>query len=1216
MTSAQAFHPLTLPISDTNLIEASAGTGKTYGIAALFARLILLEQMPVETVLVVTFTNAATAELKTRLRTRLTEMLVALEKTPAAAEQPEALAAYCQEHHADDVFLPQLLQEALQKEPHARLILRLKAALSQFDNASIYTIHGFCQRILRDYAFLCETPFDIELTDNHDRLLLDAAQDFWRSRVAPDPQLAQLVFEQKLTPQALLAQFRSYLSADKLDFRRPDTDLAAAQSAAWACWQSVQADLPHIRATFWEIYDRLNKRSYNQATFEGIFNRLAQAAEQRQLPQENLEKFSREALLKGLNKNQALPDNILQTLSPLERLHHLLSALAVSREPALIALQIDFITHLRHTLAEQKRHRRERTFDDLLTDVHHALTHLPGSPALAATLAGNWQAALIDEFQDTDPLQYGIFERIFVDHGKPLFLVGDPKQAIYRFRGADIRAYLQAADKAQRHYTLTRNFRSHAALVNSINHLFAQKTRPFILDIPYPEVDAARAESRLQPPQAAFAVRWLNQSPNEDPNQDTLRKRSADYCADEIAGLLNQGAAGRLKYEKNNRSRPLGPGDIAVLVRDNLQAELIAKALKKRRIQSVMVKKQSVFHTDEAEALASLLGWWLEAYRTEPLRFVLAGPLFNRSAEDLRLLNENETILNGYIQAAEAAVAIWQAHGIYAALQHFSGRYGLETGLLESGNERSLTNYLQLAELLAVEEERGLSPAALLQWLDTQIQTASTNEENTLRLESDEALVKIITMHAAKGLQYPVVFCPFLWDSKKPEAKAWQTLPADNGNLLLASSQLEDHHKQQITDEQIGEELRLLYVALTRAEEQLIVYTAGWSSRKSGATVYNPLAFLLEGTPETLPAETIAAYQAEKAAVPAMLHRNWQRLLDSAPADTSFEWSEQAPEPAVYTPSADTPAPQYRARTFAPRTFEFIRHTSFTSLTRAISGSNALSDEWQNLIDPAEGTPDPLAPVAADAPETDAATDKETASALAAFPRGTQAGICLHNMLEHFDFRRPAAEQHDIIADSLARHGYEADLLPVASDMLDTVAATPLNPQGCTAARLPATRRLAEMGFVMHTRAFSVERVRRALAEAGLNDRCLEAAAALDFETVAGFLNGFIDLTALTAPGEVCIIDYKSNYLGAQTADYNAEALDEAVAHHHYYLQAWIYAVAAARYLNTRGYPLETVRIRYLFLRGLNGDGSSGIWQWDIPVRSLAEWLETENGTR
>lgn len=417
----QAFDPLTVPIAGTNLIEASAGTGKTYGIAALFTRLIVLEQKNVERVLVVTFTKAATAELKTRLRARLDDVLQVLESKEIAKLGDDTLsdgiAAYCAEHHKGDTFLPALLKQALQKEGRTRLIVRLKAAIGQFDNAAIYTIHGFCQRILRDYAFLCQAPFDVELTEEDGDRLLVPAQDFWRERVSNDPVLAALAFKRKAVPQTVLAQIRAYLSRPYLNFRRPQTDLPQARDAALASWQNICGNLAELKETFWRIHPLLNGNSYRKNSFAELFDALEQKALSPDLPfleaklHERLLKLASDKLEAGLKKGKTPDAAVFAELQKLADFRRDLDALEEAEEATIIRLQLDLIGYLNRSLAEMKKSRRERGFDDLLLDVHTALTDNPHAETLARAVAENWETALIDEFQDTDPLQYEIFQK-------------------------------------------------------------------------------------------------------------------------------------------------------------------------------------------------------------------------------------------------------------------------------------------------------------------------------------------------------------------------------------------------------------------------------------------------------------------------------------------------------------------------------------------------------------------------------------------------------------------------------------------------------------------------------------------------------------------------------------------------------------------------------------------------------------------------------------
>ena len=685
-------------------------------------------------------------------------------------------------------------------------------------------------------------------------------------------------------------------------------------------------------------------------------------------------------------------------------------------------------------------------------------------------------------------------------------------------------------------------------------------------------------------------IRWLNDGGEPDPNKETLRSRAAEYCADEIAALINQAAEGRLNY----KNIPAEAGQIAVLVHSHNQGAMIKRTLAARGIPSVSIERESVFAGEEAKALAALLGFWLEPRRTEPLRFILAGILFGQTAEQLHALNRDEALLSGYIAAAEDFLQIWQRQGIYAALTAFARRYGLEGRLLASDGGRTLTNFWQLAELLADENENSHTPAALHQWLLAKIQDPPQNENAVLRLESDEALVKIVTIHASKGLQYPFVFCPFSWDTAEKKNEAWHILHRENGSELLADSQLDEADREQLDDEDLGERLRLLYVALTRAEEQLVIYAARCSS-----TPRNTFAYLLEGLPSDGRLKTRQAYEAEKENQTEMLRRNWLRWINAAPE--GIEWQEGAPLSAAVQTRRRS-GTEYRAAVYPPRRFSFIRHTSFTGLTRHLGHGPARPDDDDGLqpaLDPAELSAGSLLPP----PDTDNAPRD-----IFHFPRGAAAGICLHEVLEKHDFARHAGQQRENIAAILEKHGIETEWLDAVCLMADQTAAAPLH-GGTTLSALPAARRKAEMGFVMHFDRLELGRLKNHLAAAGLPEACTAAAERLDFPTLQGFLNGFIDLTCLLPDGTACIIDYKSNHLGMDTGSYTQSALDQAVADHHYYLQAWIYALAAARHLKQRGQMPRTVRIRYLFLRGLDSGGRNGIWSWDIPTASLAEWL-------
>lgn len=1200
---AKTLNPLTIPLAQTNLIEASAGTGKTWNIAALFLRLVLLplpqrsQPLSVDKILVVTFTKAATAELKTRLRARLDEALAALQQAEDAFRQPENLRQAC-----GDPFLFELLQQALANESdenhaQARVMLRLKAAISDFDNAAVYTIHSFCQRVLQDFAFLCGVPFDIELDEQSgkDELLI-AAQDFWRTQIAPHADFAELLYHHT-TPQKQIDTLHNFVARPYLDLRDSDVgdELSAAKRDFQAAWLRVSAQMPQINETFWQIHPNLNGVSFNEKTFRKKFDFLNEFAGSHisastlltHLQNSKGESpFAAHFIAEKTKKGKAIDDDKIQIIAQLDDVFQAATRLLDAEKAALVQLNHQLLQHLRQHQQRHKQRSPIRHFDDLLLDVYHALHHNPQhATALAENMAQNWQVALIDEFQDTDPLQYAIFRTAFAQSQTPLFLVGDPKQAIYSFRGADIFAYLQAAEDASADniYTLATNRRSHSKLINSISALFSREN-PFVLpEIAYQQVDASRPHANLSPQGNALTVRWLNRHDDDDKdNAAKLEKRAASYCASEIAQMLNQSAAGSLKL----RGEPLRADQIAVLVRARKDGVLVQRELKKRGIQSVLLSRDSIFAEPEAEALAALLDFFIQPQRTAMLRFVLSGCLFEYTAEEILQLNQQETELLKWIDSAQSCLNVWLEHGIYAAIQQFITRHGVETRLLTQRNERTLTNLHQLMELLAQEDEQSHSPTSLRQWLGQHIEATREREsgsEHILRLESDENLVKIVTMHASKGLQYPIVFCPFAWKaSGGRNVPEWQIIHHGTRAELVHKNQLNQNDKEMGERERLSEDLRLMYVACTRAEEQLHLYMASYDGSDRSA-----FAYLLDAQDVAKQPENYwAAWQ------------NFAQNQQSAHTDLHLIDEKQSRVEQAFVPPPQEQ--HFQAAEFPPRRYQFVRHTSFTGLSK----------QHQRATEQAEAARAELLPALDSVEQTPIASPLTSEHSIHQFPQGTTTGLCWHGILEKSDFSQPAASQIALIDEQLSRYGFDPDLWrETMINMLDDVRQAPIF-AGQSLAQSPAENHLMEWGFLLHTDDFKVEDLREWFRQPHLQlaPEIVQAAQGLHFYDVHGFINGFVDLFYHDEHGTV-VVDYKSHHLGDDAAAYHIHALNQAVAAHHYYLQALIYAIAVARYLQSRHALPETIAVRFVFLRGLGDEKAQGIWAWDIATQDLQKWL-------
>lgn len=1200
---SQVLNPITMPLQGISLIEASAGTGKTFNIAALFARLILLEQLPIDAILVVTFTKAATAELKTRLRTRLNQALALLQNQLPAEE--------------NDPVLQQLIDQARQLSDDASLILRLQAAITQFDSAAVYTIHGFCQRILTDYAFLCQTPFDTETSETDPQLLCRFAEDFWRKNISHQTTLSSLAVSRKLTPSKLVQETGNYSSIPNLLIRLPPvSDLSDINHNLQHCWQQLSTQFHAIHQAFWQLHPQLNGSTFRTKSYEEFFLELELALQEPpascQVPKkilEKLNKFAPDYLTSKAKKNQILDEKLLNTVRLLAELGQLLEQKQAAENSIALQLQIDCFQYVRQCLDEHRRNSHQRSYDDLLADVTMALSPTnPQASTLAAALAQTWQIALVDECQDTDPMQYHIFKTAFAAQHRPLVMVGDPKQAIYRFRGADIHAYLRAAadTPAQQRYTLNTNYRSHQALVQSITQLFTSKDHPFILHgIDYPLINAQAEHSKLRLVDhphalAAIKVRWLHENISVSekgneiiPNKDSLRARAAECCAHEIADMINQGLRGELTLG----TRALLAGDIAVLVHSHKEGQLIAKALKRCGVISVSLGNQSIFSTSEAEAMAALLRFWLQPQQTQILRFILGGVLFNWTAAQLAQLNLNEHTLNEWIQLALNAREHWQQHGVYTALQWFASQTALESNLLKQRNDRGLTNFWQLAELLAETEQTIPSANALLDWLEQAISNPQpANDSYLLRLESDEALVKIVTMHASKGLEYPVVFCPFAWDGKEAISNfaQWHRLHQQNHIEMVAQPLLNDNDKTELIEESMAEQLRLYYVAFTRAREQLIIYSAACSS-----TASNPLAWLLGGEQHHTLAETQNYWQTtHKNQLISTLYNQWHTFLAQNTDPAYFSWCEGMAAPATVSVGQNLEHP-YQALNINLQPFNPIRYTSFTSLSQHHHDHHIEEEQLAPALDQAEILPN-------------APTNTEAETPLLAFARGINAGLCMHAILEQTEFSLPANPQdEEAIQNTLLRYGFDSEHTNTMLNLRQAVCHCQLSKQTTLADILPH-QRVAEMNFMLHIEDFDILQLRQWLAQPHLNlpDCCVQAAQTLNFTTVNGFINGAIDLIGEDNHGQIYIIDYKSNHLGNRLTDYQQNNMDLAVAKHHYYLQALIYSIACARYLHSQKRLPDMISVRYLFLRGLNSSNHNGIWQWDIATADLKPWLD------
>lgn len=1141
----------TCPLEGIRLIEASAGTGKTWNLCGLYARLLLEQGLTVQEILVVTFTNAATAELKERIRARLADLRDALAGQRVA--DPFVVA-----------LLPRLLEQREEQQK------RLDLALESFDQAAIHTIHGFCQRALADVPFAAGLPLNLELVEDDREEREEAARDFWRRRLqAPDldPELAACLVAAGDRPETHARLLQRRLARPLTREIWPEapadegeaTDPTPLHGELLACWRQQREDiLAILEAALPGLKANIYKAESVAAAAQG-WDAFCLAGDPLAPLAEKMDLLTVGRLKNGVKKNQeapvhaffALAEDYLNARAALERRLR-------RRRLDLLREMLDATSRATRT---EKQSRRRAAFDDLLFNLHERLAD-GRHPWLAPLLAQRWPAALIDEFQDTDPLQLAIFRALHAAGGQALFLVGDPKQAIYGFRHADLQTYLRARSLADAEYALADNQRSSAGLIAALNHLFSRNPAAFLLEgLQYQPVNFG---AKPRPPFRDAAddggdLRvWLLDDGVNLPDKETARQAAAATTAGEIARLLGAG-------DIHIGERPLRPADVAVLVRSHVQGAQIKAALARLGLGSVELSRDGVFQSEEAEDLERVLRATLEPGRAGLVRAALAGRLHGLDAAALEALAVDESAFAERLQRFAEDRDVWLRRGFGPCFRRLLARENVAARLLaRSDGERRLTNYLHLGELLQRAGERHAAPEALLRHLESQRREDVAGEASQLRLESDRDLVQILTIHKAKGLEYPIVFCPYAWDGGGHPGGGLEGREYHDAQGLPVI----DWRPEAQDDETIGEarrregaaeDLRLLYVAFTRAVYRLYLVAGSYSSRNSAAESGKSLLhWLLAGAgirPE-------AWFQSGRGA--AELHAAWREL---------GRHPQVAVGPLPEFP--DTPAPRagpapegLRARPAPVAIAPAWRLGSFSSLGHGAQREPAARDHDARAA--AASGPVP--------PET-AADD------ILRFPRGAAAGDCLHALLEAADFQNRETWEA-AIAQALARHPQnlpEAALAPMLRRLLADVTASPLLP-GLHLAAVPSRQRLAEMEFHLPATQLDDDALNALLGDLGL------PAPRLTFGRLAGYLKGYIDLV-FQHGGRYYVLDWKSNYLGHQPRDYDQPAMAAAMAEHGYHLQALLYALALHRHLGRRlpDYQPEAHfgGVIHLFIRGV-----------------------------
>jgi len=1197
---------LSFPLHGSQLIEASAGTGKTFTISALYLRLILghggeqafgRELLPPQ-ILVVTFTDAATKELRERIRARLAE----------------AARFFRGELEAADPLLHQLRDDYPQ-EAWPRCASRLEIAVQWMDEAAVSTIHGWCQRMLREHAFDSGSLFTQTLETDHTDLLGQVMRDYWR-RFCYGMQGEALAWVRGHwgSPDALLPRIRPLFGRVRAQQHEQEpealiedalaqrTEQLAQLKAPWAQWADELRQICRDAVAAKLADGRKMQARY----FEPWFDKLSAWAADEHIVELDLGTGFTRLTPAGMAeawKSGEPPDH--PGLRAMQTLQQQLQALA-SPDARLLEHAASWVSA---RFEVEKRRRAEMGFDDMLLRLQHALASEAGE-RLAGLIREQFPVALIDEFQDTDPVQYGIFERIYqITENRTetgLFMIGDPKQAIYAFRGADIYTYLAARRATTgRLHSLDTNYRSSQAMVAAVNQVFLQaETRSqgrgaFLFreaddnPLPFIEVRAkGRGEQLLVDGEVCAALQcWQLQS--EEPVSGTLyRQQLAASCASHIVALLNGGQQGTAGFRNGEGElRPCLPSDIAILVRDGHEAQMIRGELAARDVRSVYLSdKDSVFAAQEAHDLLAWLKACAEPDSERLLKAALASLTLDLSLAALDKLNQDERVWEDWVMRFRRYRETWQRQGVLPMLRHLLHDFQLPRTLIaRSDGERVLTNLLHLAELLQQAAGELDGEQALIRHLAEHLSSSGqAGEEQILRLESDEQLVKVVTIHKSKGLEYPLVYLPFICTSKPVDGTrlplAWHDSQG-NAHLTLTPDQ---EQIARADDERLAEDLRLLYVALTRAQHACWLGVADLKrgNQKHSQLHRSALGYLLGGGLALPSSEQLAG---------------WLQALASACPYIACPPLPLADDQGYRMPHAERELlPARKPRRAAAENWWIA---SYSALRVGEQTLGADSSQAQQLLD-------------------DEVVDAQVLRELPAeggdihrFPRGPNPGTFLHGLLE-WAGREGFAEVSgnlELIERTVGQRcnrrdwtGWIATLTPWLHQLLNEPMPVLGQEVSLTLAQLRHYQIEMEFWFASHQ--VDAEQLDRLVAR---HTHPGHARPAAQPTLLNGMFKGFIDL-AFELDGRYYVADYKSNWLGPDVQAYDSLAMEKAILEHRYDLQYVLYLLALHRQLRARlpdyDYDRHVGGALFIFLRGASSSGH-GVY-FAKPPRVLIEALD------
>lgn len=1142
------FDPLIAPLRGTSIIEASAGTGKTYALSIIYLRLLLglrkntdfPKPLSVEEILVVTFTEIATKEFRNRIRLNIQRLRLA-----------------CVLNQSNDPFSSSLLEQIEDTNLAAHQLL---IAEQKIDKAAIFTIHGFCYRMLYQNKVNSEIPFRKTVIENEKSLLNQVIINFWRRHCYSLPvEVASIIYQNWSGPESLLAELLPYLQDKSIFIINPPnkhesiimcywriTDLINKLKQKWINFS--EKDLTTISANV------LNKKIYNSKNLSNWIKKIKKWAklptEDHSAPKE-MERF----------RSSVLSNNTTMGCFPY---YPLFEEIDIFYRNNLSLRKLIFVLALkevRSSLKKEKEKRSEISFDDLLKHFDLALTNKKGKE-IAKLVRSCYPIAMIDEFQDTDQQQYRIFSRIYRNQSQcGLILMGDPKQAIYSFRGADIFTYMKAKKEVSNRYTLNINWRSSPNITNAINALFKRLPEPFIFkNIPFLPASSAINNNGMRliingSPQKAMHI-WLKC--DDKTNINNYRSSMVNKCVTTLHNLLISSKNKNAWLENSSGRRPLKASDIAILVRNKTESALIRKALSVLKIPvTYSSNSNSVYKTPEARELMWLLQGVLSPNKDNLLRCALATNLMGLDSVFIDKINTNEQDWDRLVEQFICFRNIWKKKGVLPMIRKLIVVYNIGENILSGTNgERHLTDILHIGELLQEASSYLSSEYALVRWLALKIESIdSTSDTKRSLIENNNDIVHIITIHKSKGLEFPLIFLPFAADFRKNNSPFFHNrhnyqscldLNATPESIALAE------------EERLSEDLRLLYVAVTRSIYHCSIGIAPLVHRVNKKSTENELHCSALGY----------LIQQKRSGDAKFLYSQLKELINSSNGDIELYSFSETIEQSISLPVKSTTNLSVRVWKFPiwkPRkvtNYSQFNHTNFLS---DIELKNKIN---KNIF---------------------STSQKKRINLIKSynFFYSILPDSFLHDIFLMSDFTN--LSNFNWLEIKLISYGINIKWLHDIQNWIKIVINTKLDGKNLCLANLLPSRKKSVLEFYLP--------INKIIEKKDIDKICirynslLEIFPLLNFSEINKMLTGFIDLVFLWN-NKYYILDYKFNYLGDNSKFYNKESIAKEISLHRYDLQYKLYALALYRYLRYRlkyyDYQKQFGGIYCLFLRGID----------------------------